>query len=543
MARLVRRARVAPVEPSARRRRRRAGPKRRRPETRACVIAPPPPPPPRPADLPPACSVARAKLRQRRAGHPRALLPSPAASPPPIHPSPPLPPLDLRAPGRPSPISSSSPARGRRPPPAAAATARPAGEGREGKATPHLRTTCAPPSPAPPATMHRWLIASCGDMRPSRPARRREEGEAPARRPSAAATAAKLRKVGSEGTLMMAVPKDVAEFRAMTAYGGLTLFTYEDLRRATDWFDAGRIVGEGGFGVVYRGLVDGTLRKGHPPTEVAVKELNKQGLQGDREWLTEVSCLGQYSHPNLVELIGFCCEGDHRLLVYELMARGSLENHLFRRTCRLSWTTRVRIARDVARGLAFLHGADRPIIYRDFKTSNILLDADYNAKLSDFGLAKEGPMGGKTHVSTRVMGTYGYAAPEYIATGHLTVMSDVYGFGVVLLEMVVGRRALEPSRAGAREGSLVDWARPILIRPKKLERIVDRRMGEPAATGPYTPRSLERVARLAYDCLSQNPKVRPAMARVVQTLDAVLAAGAAGAGDDDPAAARPAPAR
>jgi interleukin-1 receptor-associated kinase 1 len=145
---------------------------------------------------------------------------------------------------------------------------------------------------------------------------------------------------------------------------------------------------------------------------------------------------------------------------------------------------------------------------------------DFNAKLSDFGLAKEGPMGGKTHVSTRVMGTYGYAAPEYMATGHLTAMSDVYGFGVVLLEMLVGRRALEPGRAG-RVGNLVDWARPILIRGKKLEKIVDRRMEQ---QGPYSARALERVARLAYDCLSQNPKVRPAMSKVVHVLQAALAA-------------------
>ncbi|KAK8456146.1 hypothetical protein SEVIR_4G282400v4 [Setaria viridis] len=359
-----------------------------------------------------------------------------------------------------------------------------------------------------------WILPSCGDIRPSRPASsRRRDAETPRSPP-------KLGKTVSEG--MLAVPKDVEEFRTMSAYGFLKLFTYDDLRLATGDFDPGRIVGEGGFGVVYRGFIHGAVGK-----EVAVKELNPEGLQGDREWLTEVSYLGQYSHPNLVELIGYCCEDDHRLLVYEFMAKGSLENHLFRRACTLSWTTRVAIALDVARGLAFLHGAERPIIYRDFKTSNILLDAEFNAKLSDFGLAKEGPMGGKTHVSTRVMGTYGYAAPEYMATGHLTVMSDVYGFGVVLLEMLVGRRAVEPSRAGAREGSLVDWARPILIRPKKLERILDRRMGGPA------PRGLDRVARLAYDCLSQNPKVRPAMARVVITLEAVLAAGAKDDDDDE----------
>ncbi|OEL33552.1 Serine/threonine-protein kinase [Dichanthelium oligosanthes] len=359
--------------------------------------------------------------------------------------------------------------------------------------------------------MHRWILPSCGDIRLSRPSRRRGERRYTVHAAEALTSPPKLRKTVSEGTL--AVPKDVEEFRTMSAYGCLKLFTYDDLRQATGDFDPGRIVGEGGFGVVYRGAIDG---------EVAVKELNPEGLQGDREWLTEVSYLGQYSHPNLVELIGYCCEDDHRLLVYEFMAKGSLEHHLFRRACSLSWTTRVRIALDVARGLSFLHGAERPIIYRDFKTSNILLDADFNAKLSDFGLAKEGPMGGETHVSTRVMGTYGYAAPEYMATGHLTVMSDVYGFGVVLLEMLVGRRAVEPSRAGSRDGNLVDWARPILIRPKKLERILDRRMGGEA-------RGLGRVARLAYDCLSQNPKVRPAMDRVVIALEAVLAAGA----DDD----------
>ncbi|XP_044960133.1 probable serine/threonine-protein kinase PBL17 [Hordeum vulgare subsp. vulgare] len=356
--------------------------------------------------------------------------------------------------------------------------------------------------------MHRWLIGSCGDMRP--PRRRIQEPQEEPRPRRRTSSPPKLRKTSSE-PIMLSVPKDLAEFRAMSVYGNLRLFTYDQLRRATGDFSPAQIIGEGGFGVVYKGVVGAAV--------VAVKQLNPEGIQGDREWLTEVSCLGQYNHPSLVELIGYCCDDDHRLLVYEFMAKGSLENHLFRRACTLSWTTRVRIALDVARGLAFLHGAERPIIYRDFKTSNILLDADFSAKLSDFGLAKEGPVGGKTHVSTRVMGTYGYAAPEYMATGHLTAMSDVYGFGVVLLEMLVGRRALEPSRAG-RAGNLVDWARPILIRGKKLEKVVDARM---AQQGAYSARALERVARLAYDCLSQNPKVRPAMSRVVLVLEAALA--------------------
>ncbi|KAJ6719493.1 hypothetical protein OIU79_007204 [Salix purpurea] len=162
---------------------------------------------------------------------------------------------------------------------------------------------------------------------------------------------------------------------------------------------------------------------------VAVKTLNHDGLQGHKEWLAEVNFLGDLVHPNLVKLIGYCIEDDQRLLVYEFMPRGSLENHLFRRSLPLPWSIRMKIALGAAEGLAFLHEeAERPVIYRDFKTSNILLDADYNAKLSDFGLAKDGPEGDKTHVSTRVMGTYGYAAPEYVMTGHLTSRSDVYSF-------------------------------------------------------------------------------------------------------------------
>lgn len=175
----------------------------------------------------------------------------------------------------------------------------------------------------------------------------------------------------------------------------------------------------------------------------------------------------------------------------------------------------MKIALDAAKGLAFLHGAERPIIYRDFKTSNILLDADFNAKLSDFGLAKEGPMGDQTHVSTRVMGTYGYAAPEYVMTGHLTARSDVYGFGVVLLEMLIGRRAMDKSRP-SREHNLVEWARPLLNHNKKLLRIVDPRL-----EGQYSLKTALKVAHLAYQCLGQNPKGRPLMSQVVEILESL----------------------
>ncbi|XP_058188430.1 probable serine/threonine-protein kinase PBL17 [Rhododendron vialii] len=229
---------------------------------------------------------------------------------------------------------------------------------------------------------------------------------------------------------------------------------------------------------------------------------------------TEVSYLGQLSHPNLVKLIGYCCDDEHWLLVYEYMASGSLEKHLFQRDCfTLTWPRRMKIALDTARALAFLHLAERPIIYRDFKTSSILLDADFNAKLSKFGLAMDGPMGDQTHTSTAVEGTYGYLAPEYIATGHLTARSDVYGFGVVFLEMLIGRRAVDRSRP-SREQKLVKWARPLLMHKKKLLRILD-----PRVEGQYSTRTALKVAHLAYQCLSQDPRGRPVMSQVVEILE------------------------
>ncbi|KAJ7961015.1 Kinase family protein [Quillaja saponaria] len=209
-------------------------------------------------------------------------------------------------------------------------------------------------------------------------------------------------------------------------YTHVIAFTLYELETITKSFRSDYILGEGGFGTVYKGYIDDNVRVGLKSLPVAVKVLNKEGLQGHREWLTEVNFLGQLRHPNLVKLIGYCCEDDHRLLVYEFMFRGSLENHLFRKaTVPLSWATRMMIALGAAKGLAFLHNAERPVIYRDFKTSNILLDSDYTAKLSDFGLAKAGPQGDETHVSTRVMGTYGYAAPEYVMTGITSLFAEM----------------------------------------------------------------------------------------------------------------------
>ncbi|XVF58238.1 hypothetical protein PTKIN_Ptkin07bG0048600 [Pterospermum kingtungense] len=296
----------------------------------------------------------------------------------------------------------------------------------------------------------------------------------------------------------------------------LRKFSFNELKLVTRSFRPESLLGEGGFGCVFKGWINenGTaLVKPGAGLPVAVKTLNHDGLQGHREWLAEVHYLGDLLHSNLVKLIGYCIEDDQRLLVYEFMPRGSLENHLFRRSMPLPWSTRMKIALGAAKGLAFLHEeVERPVIYRDFKTSNVLLDADYNAKLSDFGLAKDGPEGDKTHVSTRVMGTYGYAAPEYVMTGHLTSKSDVYSFGVVLLEVLTGRRSMDKSRPNG-EHNLVEWARNYLGDRRRFYRLIDPRL-----EGRFSIKGAQKAIQLAAHCLSRDPKARPLMSEVVEVL-------------------------
>ncbi|XP_052193017.1 probable serine/threonine-protein kinase PBL9 [Diospyros lotus] len=296
-------------------------------------------------------------------------------------------------------------------------------------------------------------------------------------------------------------------------------FSFADLKTATRNFRPDSVLGEGGFGSVFKGWIDESTFAATKPgigMVIAVKRLNQDGFQGHREWLAEVNYLGQLYHPHLVKLIGYCLEDEHRLLVYEFMPRGSLENHLFRRGSYfqpLSWRLRLKVALGAAKGLAYLHSAETKVIYRDFKTSNILLDKNYNAKLSDFGLAKDGPTGDKSHVSTRVMGTYGYAAPEYLATGHLTSRSDVYSFGVVLLEMLSGRRAVDKTRPSG-EHNLVEWAKPYLASKRKIFRVLDNRL-----EGQYSLEVAFRAANLAMRCLSMEPRLRPNMDEVVKGLE------------------------
>ncbi|KAG4967349.1 hypothetical protein AAZX31_12G070500 [Glycine max] len=288
-------------------------------------------------------------------------------------------------------------------------------------------------------------------------------------------------------------------------------FSFNELEAATGSFRLDCFLGEGGFGKVYKGHLERINQV------VAIKQLDPNGLQGIREFVVEVLTLSLADHPNLVKLIGFCAEGEQRLLVYEYMPLGSLEDHLLDiRPGRkpLDWNTRMKIAAGAARGLEYLHDKMKPpVIYRDLKCSNILLGEGYHPKLSDFGLAKVGPSGDKTHVSTRVMGTYGYCAPDYAMTGQLTFKSDIYSFGVVLLELITGRKAIDHTKP-AKEQNLVAWARPLFRDRRKFSQMVD-----PLLEGQYPVRGLYQALAIAAMCVQEQPNMRPVIVDVVTALN------------------------
>ncbi|KAM5556415.1 receptor-like cytoplasmic kinase 176 [Rosa sericea] len=305
----------------------------------------------------------------------------------------------------------------------------------------------------------------------------------------------------------------------------LKRFLFNELKIATWNFHPDNMVGVGGFGYVFKGWVDGnssTAAKTGSGMLIAVKTIDQEGFQGQEEWLTEIYYLGRLRHPNLVKLLGYCFEDNHRLLVYEFMPHGSLEIHLYGRDSYLqplSWTLRMKIALGVAKVLAFLHGTEGKVIHRDVKSSNILLDSTYNAKLSDFGLAKDVPAGDESHVLTRVVGTHGYGAPEYISTGHLSCKSDVYGFGVVMLEMLSGRRVLDNNRP-PREHNLVEWAKSYLASKSRALKIFDARI-----EGQYSVAGALKAANLANRCISAEPEFRPNMNEVVTALEQLQESG------------------
>ncbi|KAK2419342.1 Protein kinase superfamily protein [Trifolium repens] len=287
-------------------------------------------------------------------------------------------------------------------------------------------------------------------------------------------------------------------------------FTFRELAIATKNFRQECLLGEGGFGRVYKGTIPATGQV------IAVKQLDRNGIHGSKEFLVEVLMLSLLNHENLVKLTGYCADGDQRLLVYEFMPAGSLETRLLDRKpdqAPLDWYDRMKIASNVAKGLWYLHDKANPsVIYRDLKSSNILLDNELHAKLSDYGLAKLAGKDKMNIVPTRVMGTYGYSAPEYVRTGNLTLKSDVYSFGVVLLELITGRRAVDTTRSHD-EQNLVSWAQPIFRDPKKYGDLADPNLGT-----NYPEKDLNQVVAIAAMCLQEESAARPLMSDVVTAL-------------------------
>lgn len=278
---------------------------------------------------------------------------------------------------------------------------------------------------------------------------------------------------------------------------------------ATNGFASGNVIGEGGYGIVYRGVL-------HDGSVVAVKNLLNNKGQAEKEFKVEVEAIGKVRHKNLVGLIGYCAEGAQRLLVYEFVNNGNLEQWLHGDVgpiSPLSWDIRIRIAIGTAKGLAYLHeGLEPKVVHRDVKSSNILLDRNWNAKVSDFGLAKL--LGSeKSYVTTRVMGTFGYVSPDYASTGMLNEGSDVYSFGVLLMEIITGRSPVDYSRAPG-EMNLVDWFKG-MVASRRGEELVDSLI---EVQPP--PRSLKRALLVCLRCIDLDPQKRPKMGQIVHMLEA-----------------------
>lgn len=284
-------------------------------------------------------------------------------------------------------------------------------------------------------------------------------------------------------------------------------FSYSEIQLATDNFSRENLLGEGGYGHVYKGeLDDGQL--------IAAKMRKETSTQGYEEFSSEVFVLSFARHKNIVMLLGFCCKENVNILVYEYICNNSLEWHLFENSENvLDWHQRRSIAIGTAKGLRFLHEECRgsPIIHRDLRPSNVLLTHDFVPMLGDFGLAKWKKNGSPIH--TRILGTLGYLAPEYVENGIVSVRTDVYSFGIVLIQLISGRKVVE-SNTKDHQQSLRQWAEPIIER-LALHELIDPRLGE-----SYDTCELYHMARAAYLCLKSDPEMRPSMGEVVRLLEA-----------------------
>ncbi|KAM7263452.1 hypothetical protein ACFE04_001135 [Oxalis oulophora] len=291
--------------------------------------------------------------------------------------------------------------------------------------------------------------------------------------------------------------------------GHLKRFSFRELQKATRNFSPKNILGHGGFGVVYKGYLPNR-------TLVAVKRLKDPNFTGEVQFQTEVEMIGLAVHRNLLRLFGFCMTSDERMLVYPYMPNGSVADCLrdiSREKPTLDWYKRMHIANGAARGLVYLHEQCNPkIIHRDVKAANILLDESFEAVVGDFGLAKLLDQR-DSHVTTAVRGTAGHIAPEYLSTGQSSEKTDVFGFGILLLELVTGQKALDAGNGQIQKGMILDWVRT-LHEEQRLDVLVDRDL-----KGSFEPLELEMVVELALKCTQSNPSLRPKMSDVLKVLE------------------------
>lgn len=293
-------------------------------------------------------------------------------------------------------------------------------------------------------------------------------------------------------------------------------FSLAEIKLATLNFDDVLVIGKGGFGKVYKGHIYGA-KDTTAARLVAIKRLDSFSRQGASEFMAEIEMLSKLRHCHLVSLIGYCSDSNEMILVYEYIPNGSIEHHLHKDDSPLSWIHRLNISIGAARGLDYLHtgvGTKHGIIHRDVKSSNILLDENFSAKIADFGLSKiiNKP---SSAVSTALKGTFGYLDPEYYMTGHLTMKSDVYAFGVVLFELLSGRRAVD-TRFSEDEWNLANWAQKC-VKERRLDQLVSSHIRE-----QISPKCLKEFAQIADRCLKSNRKERPTMAEVVVALQLSL---------------------
>uniref|UniRef100_A0A6N2KRJ2 non-specific serine/threonine protein kinase n=1 Tax=Salix viminalis TaxID=40686 RepID=A0A6N2KRJ2_SALVM len=309
------------------------------------------------------------------------------------------------------------------------------------------------------------------------------------------------------GASSSSISDDVSSVEENIGWG--RWYSLKELEIATRGFAEENVIGEGGYGVVYRGVLqDGSV--------VAVKNLLNNKGQAEKEFKVEVEVIGKVRHKNLVRLIGYCAEGASRMLVYEYVDNGNLEQWLHGDVgpvSPLTWDIRMNIAIGTAKGLAYLHeGLEPKVVHRDVKSSNILLGRKWNPKVSDFGLAKL--LGSEaSYVTTRVMGTFGYVSPDYASTGMLNEGSDVYSFGVLLMELITGRSPVDYSRP-AGETNLVDWFKG-MVASHRGEDLVD-----PLIEVPPAPRALKRTLLICLRCIDLDARKRPKMGQVVHMLEA-----------------------